>query len=190
MTNVLNFIEKYLVCIVLVIVALIQLYNSQFDRLTPWKGGGFGMFSTNKRANITAVGYTASGDSVLINVIGSKFDIPISRSFLTSTKNYPKQEKLEKLGELIVNSYLTPKKLEIPTNLDQKSSQIIQMNKEFYEMMYVPKYYQSEEGALLEKAIKIDKVKISLYETDFFEEGLLFKKRFIDEIAITKTTVN
>ena len=94
MTNVLNFIEKYLVCIVLVIVALIQLYNSQFDRLTPWKGGGFGMFSTNKRANITAVGYTTSGDSVLINVIGSKFDIPISRSFLTSTKNYPKQERI------------------------------------------------------------------------------------------------
>jgi hypothetical protein len=190
MTKLLKIVEKYLICIVLVLVALTQLYHSQFDRLTPWKGGGFGMFSTNKRANITAIGYTPNGDSIIINVIGSKFDVPISRSFLTSTKNFPKKEKLEKLGSLIVNSYLTPKKLEIPSNIDNKSAAVIASNIEFYDKMFVPKYYQNEDVAKSEKAIKVDRVKITLYETDFFEEGLLFKKRFIDEIQVVKTVNN
>ncbi|MGS2725267.1 hypothetical protein ACU8DI_01570 [Psychroserpens sp. BH13MA-6] len=178
--------EKYLICIVLIAVAIIQLYHSQFDRLTPWKGGGFGMFSTNKRANITAIGYTSRGDSLLINVASSKFDVPISRNFLTSTKNFPKKEKLEKLGYLIVNSYLTPKKLEIPKNLDQKSAAIIEKNPSFYDMMYIPKYFQSEAIAQSENAVTIERVKITLYETDFYEEGLLFKKEFIDELHVVK----
>nr|WP_321231560.1 hypothetical protein [uncultured Psychroserpens sp.] len=178
--------EKYLICIVLIIIALIQLYHSQFDRLTPWKGGGFGMFSTNKRANITAVGYTSSGDSLIINVIGSKFDVPISRNFLTSTKNFPKKEKLEKLGTLIVNSYLHPQKLEIPSNIDRTSADLIKKDEKFYSTAFVPKYYQSDVIARSEKAIKIDKVKIILYETNFFEDGLLYKKRYVDEIYITK----
>ncbi|WP_047547441.1 hypothetical protein [Psychroserpens sp. Hel_I_66] len=186
MKTLLKIVEKYLICILLIIVALIQLYNSQFDSLTPWKGGGFGMFSTNKRANITAVGYTKNGDSILINVIGSKYDVPISRSFLTSTKNYPKRKKLEKLGGLIVNSYLTPKKLEIPVNIDTVSAQIIDNNKSFYNSIYVPKYYQSQKIAETEKAIEVESVKITLYETNFFEKDLLFKKRYVDEILVKK----
>ncbi|OUS00800.1 hypothetical protein A9Q86_08580 [Flavobacteriales bacterium 33_180_T64] len=179
-------IDKYLICIVLVAVALIQIYHSQFDRLTPWKGGGFGMFSTNKRANVTAVGYTSDGDSLIINVIGSKFDVPISRNFLSSTKNFPKKEKLERLGALIVNSYLQPQKLEIPSNIDRASADLIKGNEKFYSTAFIPKYYQSDDIAKSEKAIKIDRVKITLYETDFFEDGLSYKKRYVDEIQIVK----
>jgi hypothetical protein len=186
----LKLVDKYLICILLVLVALVQLYNSQFGRLTPWKGGGFGMFSTNKRANITAIGYTANGDSLIINVIGSKYDIPISRSFLTSTKNYPKKEKLEKLGGLIVNSYLTPKKLEIPDNIDAASADLINKNRKFYDIIYVPKYYQSDDIAISENAIKVERVKITLYETNFFEEGLLYKKHIVDEFQVVKQSIN
>ncbi|WP_090606682.1 hypothetical protein [Parapedobacter koreensis] len=178
--------EKYLICIILVIVALIQLYHSQFDRLTPWKGGGFGMFSTNKRANITVVGYASNGDSLIIKVVASNLDVPISKSFLSSTNNFPTKRKLEKLGHLIVNSHLSPVKLEIPNNIDSTSAAIIQRNQRFYDTIYLPKYYQSPEIAKSENAIKVDSVKITLYETDFFEEGFLFKKRFLDEIQAAK----
>lgn|GEM_PF-3591779 len=181
----LRIVEKYLICIILVVVASIQLYHSQFDRLTPWKGGGFGMFSTNKRANIAAVGYTASGDSIIIKVSASELDIPISESFLRSTNNFPTKAKLEKLGYLIVNSHLIPIELEIPDNIDRTSTNIIQRNQRFYDTVYSPKYYQSGEIAKSENAIKVDSVKIILYETDFFEKGFLFQKRYVDEIGVS-----
>lgn len=186
MKALLSIIEEYLICIILIMVAAVQLYHSQFDRLTPWKGGGFGMFSTNRTANITATGYTSNGDSLIINVVGSKIDVPISRSFLQSTKNFPSKKRLEKLGYLIVNSYLKPEKLKVPNNIDAKSADLIQRNKEFYNMSYQPKYYQSEKIAKSENAVKIDSVKITLYETDFFEEGLLYKKQYVDEIYVVK----
>lgn len=187
MKKLLNIIDEYLICIILIIVAIFQLYNSQFDRLTPWKGGGFGMFSTNKKADITAVGYTSDGDSLIINVVGSKIDVPISRSFLRVTKNFPEKKRLEKLGYLIVNSYLKPKKLEIPDNLDSKSADLIQSSQKFYSLSYQPKYYQSEEIAIAENAIKIDSLKLTLYEINFFEKGLLYKKHYVDEIYAVKT---
>ncbi len=183
---ILKYLEKYLICVILVTVAGIQLYHSQFDRLTPWKGGGFGMFSTNKRANITAVGYTPEGDSVIVNVIGSKIDVPISRSYLRSTKNFPKEENLERLGYLIVNSYLKPRKLEVPNNIDSRSAKKIKSNQNFYGLSYIPKHYQSDEIAEEEEAIRVDKVKITLYETDFLEKGLIYKKERIDEIIINR----
>ncbi|MTI30092.1 hypothetical protein [Xanthovirga aplysinae] len=183
--KILNHIDRYLICYILIIVALIQLYNSQFSSLTPWKGGGFGMFSTNKRANITAVGYKENGDSLLISIQSSKFDVPISKNFLTSTKNFPKMEKLEKLGSQIVPSYLRPSTLEFPSNIDESTLQHINDNNEFYRVIYVPKYYQNDSTALVEEAVKIERLKIRLFQTDFFEEDLAVRKRFIKEIEIS-----
>lgn len=182
--------DKYLMCIVLIIIALVQIYDSQFGRLTPWKGGGFGMFSTNKSANIAAIGYTSSGDSILINVEGSKYDLPISKSFLSATEHFPKEEKLNKLAHMIVNSYLKPSTLEIPLNIDKNSNKLIKDNPKFYTLIYTPKYYQNLHNAKLENALEIYKVKIILYETDFSEEGLMFKKRFIDEVEATRIIGN
>ncbi len=182
--KILKNIDYYLICYLLVIIAFIQLYNSQFGSLTPWKGGGFGMFSTNKAINITAVGYQKNGDSILINVIGSKFNVPISNSFLTSTKNYPKTKKLEKLGLQIINYHLKPTPLEIPSNLDSNTAKHIQNNKKFYETVYKPKFYENDILALADDAIKIDRIKIRLFETDFFETDLTVKKNFLGEIEV------
>ena len=182
--------EKYLICIVLILVALIQLYHSQFDRLTPWKGGGFGMFSTNKRANIVAVGYKSDGDSIVIRVVASKYDIPISKNFLTTVKNFPTNKRLKRLGSMILSTHLKPEKIQIPQNIDSLSAVEAEQNQEFYSTTYFPKYYQSDVIAQNEDAVKVDKVKIILYETDFLEEGYLYTKKYIDEIEIEKVTQN
>ncbi|MCK8481203.1 hypothetical protein [Psychroserpens algicola] len=180
----LKHIDNYLICYILVIVAVVQLYNSQFDSLTPWKGGGFGMFSTNKTTNITAVGYKSNGDSILIKVIGSKFNVPISNTFLTSTKNYPKKENLRKLGMQIIHSYLKPTTVEIPANIDKNTLDHINKNERFYKLVYEPKYYENDDTAHAEDAIKIQSLKIRVFETDFFENELIVKKKFIKEIEI------
>ncbi len=179
-------LENRLVCVLLIVVAVIQMYNSQFDTLTPWKGGGFGMFSTNKKANITAVGYKANGDSILINVVANKFDLPISKNFLKSTLNYPKERKLERLGKLIATSYLQPDTIkETPKNLDKRTYEQLKKNPEFYHTIYTPRHYQNEKMAIAGNATKIERVKIKLYNTDFYEEGLLYKKSYLKEIEVT-----
>ncbi|MEM5566943.1 hypothetical protein WNY78_17610 [Psychroserpens sp. AS72] len=182
--KILKNIDNYLICYILVVVGLIQLYNSQFDTLTPWKGGGFGMFSTNKATNITAVGYQKNGDSVLIKVVGSKFNVPISNAFLTSTKNYPKKENLRKLGMQIIHSHLKPTTIEFPSNIDERTLKHMYDNKKFYELAYEPKYYENDDTALAEEAIKIERVKIMVYETDFFEDNYIIKKKFLNEIEV------
>lgn len=179
MNALVKIVDNFFICFVLVFVALVQIYDSQFDRLTPWKGGGFGMFSTNKTSNITAIGYTKDGDSVLIKVEGSKYDIPIPRNFLNQTKQFPNKKRLNKLATLIVNSYLKPSSLTLPQNLDEKSINYIENNKKFYSKIYTPKYYQGSKNANLEGAITIQKVKVMLYETDFYEQGVKVEKHYI-----------
>lgn len=41
-----SFIGRYGTPLLLCGVALLQIYNAHYHNLTPWKGGGFGMFST------------------------------------------------------------------------------------------------------------------------------------------------
>jgi len=182
--KILKNIDNYLICYILIIVALIQLYNSQFSALTPWKGGGFGMFSTNKTINITAIGYEKNGDSILISIVGSKFNVPISNRFLTSTKNFPKNKKLQKLGKQIINSYLKPTIVEFALNIDENTLNHINNNHSFYKVVYEPKYYENSTTALKDEAIKIERIKIRLFETDFFGKDLTVKKRFLGEIQV------
>jgi hypothetical protein len=37
--------------LILAAVATVQIYRAHFERLTPWKGGGFGMFAQNQSAS-------------------------------------------------------------------------------------------------------------------------------------------
>ena len=50
-------VRTYLAPAVLVVVALTQRYLMHHQRLDPWKGGGFGMFSGIS----TGTGYCCSG---------------------------------------------------------------------------------------------------------------------------------
>lgn len=40
---------KFLIPVLLTVVALMQIYNVNANNLTPWKGGGFGMFASIDR---------------------------------------------------------------------------------------------------------------------------------------------
>lgn len=175
----------YIIPCILVIVAFFQLYNSNYNKLTPWKGGGFGMFSTNKKNIINAIGYT-DNDSILIKVTSSKLNIPISDNFLKSTINFPSESKLELLSKKLLNSYLKPENHSIQKrHIDSKSFHIIDNNK-FYQTFYVPTFYKNKISAEKDGAIKIDKVKILLYEINFYENDYTVKKHFVKELILSK----
>jgi hypothetical protein len=180
-------LDFFLIPILLVIVAMVQLYNSNFKNLSPWKGGGFGMFSTNKENMINAIGYFKNGDSILIEVKSNKLNIPISDNFLKTTLTFPREESLQKLGTLVLNSYLKPEKLIISRNqVDGKTFTIINSNKTFYNTIYMPKYYMNKKTVAIDSAIRIDKIKIILSEVNFHEENYTYKKEIKKQLMISK----
>ena len=69
--NIIRFLQFWFVPILLMVVALRQITLVFTIDLTPWKGGGFGMFSSIDRPSnrvIEVRGLTATGESIEIDV--------------------------------------------------------------------------------------------------------------------------
>lgn len=69
-----NFIEKWLVSLILIGVALLQIYLAVTANLTPWKGGGFGMFATidsSAMRIIQAEGIEQNGEVLTLDLVNA-----------------------------------------------------------------------------------------------------------------------
>ena len=104
---------RLLVPAIAVLIALNQLYRANFDTLTPWKGGGFGMFSSIRGS---------SERRIIARPIGladtlSDIHIDLARATLKkigwheerhrSFRSYPKPDQLEDIGRgLLQLSYV------------------------------------------------------------------------------------
>jgi hypothetical protein len=76
-----RWLERWLVPSILVAIALLQLYLTHTTHLTPWKGGGFGMFATVDALDtrvLAAVGLDQSGERLSLDILdavdGTTFD--------------------------------------------------------------------------------------------------------------------
>ncbi|MCI0441828.1 hypothetical protein L0244_37890 [bacterium] len=84
--------------ILLIVVACVQIYLSRNADLTPWKGGGFGMFSTtdgnaNRYLRVFVTGPQRS-EEILIK--------PSLEDLATRAEMYPQNSQLEKLAKAIL----------------------------------------------------------------------------------------
>ena len=82
----------------LIVVACVQIYLARNANLTPWKGGGFGMFSTtdgnaNRYLRIYVSGPQRS-EEILIK--------PSLEDLATRAQMYPVNSQLEKLAKAIL----------------------------------------------------------------------------------------
>jgi hypothetical protein len=82
----------------LIIVACVQIYLARNADLTPWKGGGFGMFSTtdgnaNRYLRVYVTGPQRS-EEILIK--------PSLQDLATRAEMYPQNSQLEKLAKAIL----------------------------------------------------------------------------------------
>jgi hypothetical protein len=84
--------------ILLIVVACVQIYLARNADLTPWKGGGFGMFSTTDgnanrylRVYVTA---PQRSEEILIK--------PSLEDLATRAEMYPQNSQLEKLAKAIL----------------------------------------------------------------------------------------
>ncbi len=80
---------------VLVAVAVVQVGLTATTDLSPWKGGGFGMFATTDSARFRTLRYYALGAESEPRIVGAK---PPARAEHTA-KIFPALELLEGLGE-------------------------------------------------------------------------------------------
>ncbi len=92
----------------LIVVALVQMSHAAFGNLSPWVGGGFGMFSTMNSGLrvITARGVTSGGDTVTLRLPTSTESLRLGwsqRSWL-HLMAAPTESELDRLAESILAS--------------------------------------------------------------------------------------
>ena len=95
----------YSPCVILIVVALSQIYITHSDRLlTPAKGGGFGMFATVDKLNNRVVNvYGVFGDNKVPITIDKKkphFKELIKESWQTA-RAYPTYDHMKSLAEAL-----------------------------------------------------------------------------------------
>lgn len=124
-------VYRWAVPLLLICVALRQIVLVYTVGLTPWKGGGFGMFSSVDKARsrlILVEGITTEGKPIKID-INSVEDIFSTRK-LTLLKAIPQQELLQELAYMLLDSELQPTKREGIYRLTQEkslSSQVVSL---------------------------------------------------------------
>ena len=87
-------------------VALTQMFLAQTQNLSPWKGGGFGMFSTVDSPGMRFLSVRAldqRGEEIQVVLE----DVP-SRRELRKFASLPRQSFLEKLGEWLMDQEFVP----------------------------------------------------------------------------------
>lgn len=99
-----KFINRWLASLILITIALLQIYLTQTTHLSPWKGGGFGMFavvdSPSQRV-ITAEGITATDLRVTLN-------LEIEPDDYRRMQALPKIADLNAIGQQLLDQAIVP----------------------------------------------------------------------------------
>lgn len=95
--------------VIAVTVAIAQLISAKTGTLTPWKGGGFGMFATNdnpiyRSLHITAI--DSSGRTFKVVLRGSRGVLDLPPNFLTIVTAEPTLPRLIRVAEAILTAPL------------------------------------------------------------------------------------
>ncbi|MGF1486532.1 MAG: hypothetical protein ACFBSE_05400 [Prochloraceae cyanobacterium] len=102
-----RFLQFWFVPTLLIVVALRQIILVSAVKLNPWKGGGFGMFSSVDRPSnrvIEVIGSTATGESIEIDL--NFINNVISEQEIKLIKTVPRKKNLKKTAQKILNSEL------------------------------------------------------------------------------------
>ncbi|PSB22788.1 hypothetical protein C7B61_09540 [filamentous cyanobacterium CCP1] len=103
-------IERGLPAAILVLVALLQIYLTQTANLSPWKGGGFGMFGAIDAPAMRVIQAEAldqDGNSIQLDVYSALDDRTIRR-----IRTLPRQSDLEQIAPQFVAQFVVPTTVE------------------------------------------------------------------------------
>lgn len=99
----------YAVPLLCLAVALGQIGCARLGPLTPWKGGGFGMFATVDRPELRTLSIVAAderGEQYRITLpTGTRTHLsPVSAAFLNETRMFPTSRRLERIAEAVLRA--------------------------------------------------------------------------------------
>lgn len=106
-----RWLERWLVPCLLIGVAIFQLIATFTLNLTPWKGGGFGMFAVADSPSmrvLAAEGLDTKGEQVQFEVL-PEFSSAIERRM----RSLPKQRDLEQIAPQLIGRELVPRRSRI-----------------------------------------------------------------------------
>lgn len=98
----------YLIPILMGIIAINQIRMAHFDLLSPWMGGGFGMFAANNAPNVRILvvrGFTGEGDGKLLEFLPLELEsTKLSTNYALKLQAYPNLEGLKKVSVAMANT--------------------------------------------------------------------------------------
>ncbi|HEY6930344.1 MAG TPA: hypothetical protein VJA66_11765 [Thermoanaerobaculia bacterium] len=100
-------LESFSIPLLLVLVAARQIALSHSESLSPWRGGGFGMFSSLDRAETRLLRCDLVTDSSRIPVDPSRNE-RLSR-LISDIQSAPTSDRLSALGDEVVREVSVPK---------------------------------------------------------------------------------
>lgn len=103
-------LERGLPAAILILVALLQLYLSQTANLSPWKGGGFGMFGATDAPDMRVI--QAEGLDQQGNLIQFDLYSALDARTIRRTRTLPRQSDLEQIAPQLVNQPIVPTTLQ------------------------------------------------------------------------------
>jgi len=101
-----RFIERGLPAAILVMVALLQIFLTQTANLSPWKGGGFGMFGAIDAPDMRVIQAEAldqDGNLIQFDVYSALDDRTVRR-----IRTLPRQSDLEQMAPQFVTQSVVP----------------------------------------------------------------------------------
>lgn len=104
--------DRFFPSLLLIVIAGLQLFLVAHFNLSPWKGGGFGMFASIDSPGMRVV-YAEGIDSV-----GTKYfiDLRLNKRSNRRIRCFPQEEDLYSLGESLIDSKF------VPSGFKQKSA--------------------------------------------------------------------
>ena len=100
------FVEHWLVSLILIGVALVQIYLAMTVNLTPWKGGGFGMFAaidSSAMRVIQAEGLDQNGQILTLDLVNA-----LDKQTWRRIRALPRQSDLEEIAPQLIAQPFVP----------------------------------------------------------------------------------
>lgn len=154
-------VARYLVPGILCLVAVTQIYLAHFHNLTPWKGGGFGMFASidgleSRPVHVTIV---SGGTSF---VVDPRALLPDDRAY-QRVQALPNEAQLRRLADLVLaRRWIADPEEEVATEVgdsrgEQPGSQAV--------LMAVPA--SSRGSDRVEVMLNVDSVRVEVFRIVF-----------------------
>ena len=165
----------YIVPLIMGIVALNQIRLAQFGLLSPWKGGGFGMFASNAGPDMRVLlvqGIDESGDYHLLQFFQEELlEESWTRGYAQRLQTFPNLEGLMKVSKAMAKAHYV-KRLNYG-----KHSVAMRLGWEYNDPVFQP-INSIKLASLEEKTYQFKSIKTSIYEFKYTksEHSLKFEE--------------